>query len=237
MVSDTHSNARQQLLDILAQVARGLGNGNRLELLECLAQAEAPVEALAQAAGLSIANASQHLQQLRRAGLVTARRDGRQVFYRLTDERIVTLLGLLQQIAESNLAEVERLVGQLFADADGALEAMSRDELLAGLERGEVTLLDVRPAEEYRAGHLAGAISAPIEALEQMLDRLPRDREIVAYCRGPFCVFSHEAAQLLSRHGFTARRYAEGFPEWKAAGLPVATAGATQPHCRAEQKP
>jgi DNA-binding transcriptional ArsR family regulator len=156
MANVDRSNSRQQLLNTLAQVARGLGNGNRLELLECLAQAEAPVEALAQATSLSVANASQHLQQLRRAGLVTARRDGRHMFYRLTDERIVTLLGLLQQIAESNLAEVERLVGKLFADADGALEAMSRDDLLSGLERGEVTLLDVRPAEEYRAGHLAG---------------------------------------------------------------------------------
>lgn len=221
MANVDRSNSRQQLLDTLAQVARGLGNGNRLELLECLAQAEAPVEALAQATSLSVANTSQHLQQLRRAGLVTARREGRHMFYRLTDERIVTLLGLLRQIAESNLAEVERLVGQLFADADGALEAMSRDELLAGLERGEVRLLDVRPAEEYRAGHLPGAVNVPIEALERMLDRLPQDKEIVAYCRGPYCVFSHEAAQLLRRHGFAARRYAEGFPEWKAAGLPV----------------
>lgn len=223
MANVDRSNSRQQLLDTLAQVARGLGNGNRLELLECLAQAEAPVEALAQATRLSVANASQHLQQLRRVGLVTARREGRHVYYRLTDERIVTLLGLLQQIAESNLAEVERLVGNLFADADadGALQAMSRDELLAGLERGEVTLLDVRPAEEYRAGHLAGAISAPIATLERMLDRLPRNREIVAYCRGPYCVFSHEATQLLRQHGLAARRYAEGFPEWQAAGLPV----------------
>jgi ArsR family transcriptional regulator len=229
-------NSRQQLLDTLAQVARGLGNGNRLELLECLAQAEAPVEALAQATSLSVANASQHLQQLRRAGLVTARREGRHMFYRLTDERIVTLLGLLQQIAESNLAEVERLVGQLFADADGALEAMSRAELLAGLERNEVTLLDVRPAEEYRAGHLAGAMNVPIEALERMLDLLPQDKEIVAYCRGPYCVFSHEATQLLRQHGIAARRYAEGFPEWKAAGLPVGTGEVVQPSDRAEQK-
>lgn len=235
MANVDRSNSRQQLLDTLAQVARSLGNGNRLELLECLAQVEAPVEALAEATSLSVANASQHLQQLRRAGLVTARRDGRHIFYRLTDERIVTLLGLLQQIAESNLAEVERLVGQLFADADGVLEAMSRDDLLSGLERGDITLLDVRSEEEYRAGHLAGAINLPIDTLERMLDQLPRDREIVAYCRGPYCVFSHEAAQLLKRHGFAARRYAEGFPEWRAAGLPVGICESAHLPCRTKK--
>lgn len=215
---------RQELFDTLSGVGRALGNGHRLELLERLAQMEAPVEALARATGLSVANASQHLQHLRRAGLVTTRRDGRRVVYRLTDERIVTLMGLMREIAETNLAEVERLVGRLFADddADGALEPMSRNELRAALERGDVALLDVRPEAEYRAGHLPAAINVPADRLEAMLDRLPHDQEIVAYCRGPYCVLSHEAEQFLRRRGFRVRRYREGFPEWKAAGLPVA---------------
>lgn len=217
------STSYHELYDNLAQVGRALGNGNRLELLERLAQVEASVEALARSTDLSVANASQHLQHLRRAGLVTARRDGRQIVYSLTDERIVLLLGLMRDIAESNLAEVERLVGRLFAEnnADGVLEPMSRETLLEALQRGEVALLDVRPEDEYRAGHLPNAINVPADKLDQMLDRLPRDQEIVAYCRGPYCVLSHEAVQLLRQRGFRVRRYQEGYPEWKAAGLPV----------------
>ncbi|MFP4138381.1 MAG: ArsR/SmtB family transcription factor [Halomonas sp.] len=218
---------QQQLLDTLAQVGRALGNGHRLALLERLAQGEAPVETLATAAGLTVGNASQHLQQLRRAGLVTASRAGKQMIYRLTDERIVGLMGLLREIAETNLAEMERLVGQLFADddaddANGALEAVTRDELMAGLERGEVALLDVRPEDEFSAGHLPEAINIPLPELEQMLERLPRDKEIVAYCRGPYCALSHEAVQRLRALGYRVRRFEEGYPEWKAAGLPVA---------------
>lgn len=216
--------SQQDLLDTLAQVARALGNGHRLALLERLAQGEAPVETLATTAYLTIGNASQHLQHLRRAGLVTAQRSGKQMIYRLTDERIVTLMGLLRQVAETNLAEMERLVSRLFAedDADGALEAVSRDELLAGLASGEVALLDVRPEEEYEAGHLPEAINIPLEQLEAMLGKLPKDREIVAYCRGPYCVLSHEAVQRLRQLGYRVRRFEEGYPEWKAAGLPVA---------------
>ncbi|MCC5860212.1 MAG: metalloregulator ArsR/SmtB family transcription factor [Ectothiorhodospiraceae bacterium] len=217
------SNTSRAVYDTLAGIGRALGNGHRLELLERLAQTEAPVETLAQATGLSLANASQHLQHLRRAGLVTARREGRQMYYRLTDERIVTLMGLMREIAESNLAEMERLVGQLFggSDADEALEPMSREALAQALAQREVTLLDVRTREEYGAGHLPGAINIPMDQLEQMLDRLPRDQEIVAYCRGPYCVLSHEAVRLLQRQGFRVRRYEEGYPEWKAAGLPT----------------
>ena len=217
------SGCRQELFDTLAQVGRALGNGNRLELLERLAQTEAAVEVLAQASGISVANASQHLQHLRRAGLVTTRREGRQVLYRLTDTRIITLMTLMREIAETHLAEVERLVGKLFAedDAGGALEPMSRDTLQTALDAGEVTVLDVRPEQEYQAGHLPSAINVPIEKLEQMLDLLPPEQEIVAYCRGPYCVLSHEAVQILRRKGFRVRRYEEGYPEWKAAGLPV----------------
>lgn len=147
------------------------------------------------------------------------------MIYRLTDERIVTLLSLLGQVAETNLAEMERLVGRLFAedDANGALEAVSRDELLAGLSSGKVALLDVRPEEEFEAGHLPEAINIPLAQLENMLDKLPRDREIVAYCRGPYCVLSHEAVQRLRQLGYRVRRFQEGYPEWKAAGLPVAS--------------
>ncbi len=215
--------SQQDLLDTLAQVARALGNGHRLALLERLAQADASVEKLASTAGLTVGNASQHLQQLRRAGLVTASRSGKQMIYHLTDERIVTLMGLLRQVAETNLAEMERLVSQLFADddAEGALEAVSRDALWAGLKSGKVTLLDVRPEEEFEAGHLPEAINIPLEQLEDMLDKLPRDREIVAYCRGAYCVLSHEAVQRLRQLGYRVRRFEEGYPEWKAAGLPV----------------
>lgn len=219
--------SRRELFDTLAQVGRALGNGNRLELLERLAQAEASVEVLARFSGLSVANTSQHLQHLRRAGLVTSRRDGRQIVYRLTDDRIMSLLGLMREIAETNLAEVERLVGQLFADhdAEGALEPVSREALLQALQRGDVALLDVRPEAEYRAGHLPSAINAPLDRLEAMLDQLPQDQEIIAYCRGPYCVLSHDAVQLLRRRGFRVRRYEEGYPEWRAAGFPVASEG------------
>lgn len=216
---------QQDLLDTLAQVARALGNGHRLALLERLAQSEASVEALANTADLTIGNASQHLQHLRRAGLVTARRSGKQMIYQLTDERIVTLLSLLRQVAETNLAEMERLVGRLFADEDanGALEAVSRDELLAGLSSGKVALLDVRPEEEFEAGHLPKAINIPLAQLDDMLDKLPKNQEIVAYCRGPYCVLSHEAVQRLRQLGYRVRRFQEGYPEWKAAGLPIAS--------------
>jgi len=217
------TTSSHELYEILSRVGRALGHGNRLELLERLAQVETSVEGLARSTHLSIANTSQHLQHLRRAGLVTARRDGRQLVYRLTDERIVSLIGLMRDIAASNLAEVERLIGKLFTDndADGGLRLMSRETLLAALQREEVSLIDVRPEEEYHAGHLPSAINLPADKLERMLDRLPRDREIVAYCRGPYCVLSHEAVRVLGRRGFRARRYEEGYPEWKAAGLPV----------------
>ncbi|MFW5824847.1 MAG: ArsR/SmtB family transcription factor [Marinobacter sp.] len=215
--------ARQDLLDTLAQVGKALGHGHRLALLERLAQGEAPVETLATTADITVGNASAHLQHLRRAGLVTARRSGKQMIYRLTDERVVTLLGLMREVAETNLAEMERLVSRVFADdnADGALETVSMDELLSGLRRGSVALLDVRPEDEFHAGHLPEAINIPLEQLETMLAELPRDREIVAYCRGPYCVLSHEAVRKLRALGYQVRRFDEGFPEWKAAGLPI----------------
>jgi len=215
--------SRQDLLDTLAQVGKALGSGHRLALLERLAQSEASVEMLANTAELTVGNASAHLQHLRRAGLVTATRSGKQVIYRLTDERIVTLMSLMRDVAETNLAEMERLVSRLFGSDDpgGTLEAVSRDDLLAGLREGSVALLDVRPQEEFQAGHLPDAINIPLDELETMLDAVPRDREIIAYCRGPYCVLSHEAVERLRKLGFRVRRFDEGFPEWKAAGLPV----------------
>jgi len=215
--------SRQDLLDTLAQVGKALGSGNRLALLERLAQSQAPVETLANTTELTVGNASAHLQQLRKAGLVTATRSGKQIIYRLTDERIVTVMSLLRDVAETNLAEMERLVSRLFGSDDpgGSLEAVSRDDLLAGVREGSVALLDVRPREEFQAGHLPDAINIPLDELDTMLDALPRNREIVAYCRGPYCVMSHEAVERLRSLGFQVRRFDEGFPEWKAAGLPV----------------
>ena len=215
--------SRQDLLDTLAQVGKALGSGNRLALLERLAQSQAPVETLANTTELTVGNASAHLQQLRKTGLVTATRSGKQIIYRLTDERIVTVMSLLRDVAETNLAEMERLVSRLFGSDDpgGSLEAVSRDDLLTGVREGSVALLDVRPREEFQAGHLPDAINIPLDELDTMLDALPRNREIVAYCRGPYCVMSHEAVERLRSLGFQVRRFDEGFPEWKAAGLPV----------------
>ena len=215
--------SRQDLFDTLAQVGKALGSGHRLVLLERIAQSEASVETLARDADLTVGNASAHLQHLRRAGLVTATRSGKQMLYRLTDQRIVALISIMREIAETNLAEMERLVSRMFSDdnLDGSLEAISQDELLAGLNSGAVALLDVRPEDEFEGGHLPTAINIPLEQLESMLDELPRDREIIAYCRGPYCVLSHEAVQRLRKLGYQVRRFDQGFPEWKAAGLPL----------------
>lgn len=223
MDTKTDMTSQQDLFDTLAQVGKALGSGHRLALLERIAQGNASVEILASTADLTLGNASAHLQHLRRAGLVTATRSGKQMIYRLTDQRIVMLLGLLREVAETNLADMERLVSRVFADdnPDGALEAISRDELLSGLKSGTMKLLDVRSKDEFQAGHLPEAINIPFEQLETMLYMLPRDREIIAYCRGPNCVLSHQAVQQLRKLGYQIRRFGEGFPEWKAAGLPI----------------
>lgn len=205
-----------------AAVARALGHAHRLELIEHLAQGERAVEALAQRTGLSIANASQHLQQLRRTGLVAARRDGRHVIYRLTDESVLTLFTSLRQVAERNVAEIDRIVRSYFTDLDD-LEPVSRETLLDRLREGQVTVLDVRPADEFALGHLPGALNIPLEALEQRLGDLDPDQEIVAYCRGAYCVLSFEAVAALRERGFNVCRLEDGFPEWRAGGLPVET--------------
>lgn len=217
---------QEEIFETLALMARALGSGPRLAILVRLAQCEASVEKIAEAVGLSIANTSQHLQQLRRAGLVTAKRSGKQMMYRLTDERIIGLMQMLRNIAETNIAEMERLVGQLFHydDADGELLPVTISELRNGLEKSEITLIDVRPRDEYEAGHLPSAINIPIEKLDSLFDSMPKDKEIVAYCRGPYCALSHQAVQLLLKQGYKVRRFKDGYPEWKAAGLPISKA-------------
>jgi ArsR family transcriptional regulator len=207
-----------------AAVAKSLGHAHRLELLEQLSQGERSVEVLADRTGLSIANASQHLQQMLRAGLVTNRRDGKFVYYRLADDAVLDVLAALRRVAERNVAEVERVVRSYFNDRD-SLQPMSRAELLEQSRAGTVTVLDVRPPDEFSLGHLPGAVNIPLRELEARLGEFNPAHEIVAYCRGPYCVLSYEAVAALRARGFKARRLEDGLPEWRAAGLPVIGGG------------
>ena len=205
-----------------AEVAKTLGHAHRLDLLEHVAQGERSVETLAQRAGLSIANASQHLQQLRRVGLVAARREGKFVYYRLADNAVLDLLAALHRIGERNVAEVERILQSYFRDRD-SLEPISRKELQRRLRERSVTVLDVRPEDEFVMGHVPGALNIPLGVLKKRLPELDPSKEIIAYCRGPYCVLSFEAVALLRERGFNVRRLEDGLPEWRAARLPVAT--------------
>jgi len=205
-----------------ADVAKSLAHAHRLELLEQLAQGERSVEILADRTNLSIANASQHLQHLRRGGLVTSRRDGKFVYYRLADDGVLDLLAALRRIAERNVAEVERLVRSYFNERD-SLEPVSREELLERSRAGAVTVLDVRPEDEFALAHLPGAVNIPLRALEARLSELDPSQEIVAYCRSHYCVLSFEAVAALRARGFKVRRLQDGLPEWRAAGLPIVT--------------
>ncbi len=211
---------KHELFAAFARVAKALGHANRLEIMEFLAQGERSVEDLARAAGLSVANTSQHLQQLRQAGLVAARKEGARVYYRLSDDDVVDLLDALRRVARRHAAEVERLVESYLAARD-RLEPLPRQALLQRAREGLVTVLDVRPREEYAAGHLPGAVNLPLGELEDRLAELPRDQEVVAYCRGPYCVLAYEAVARLRAKGFRARRLEDGYPEWRRAGLPV----------------
>ena len=213
---------KQALFAQFAAVAKALGHAHRLELLEQLAQGERSVEVLADRTRMSIANASQHLQHMRRAGLVANRRDGKFIYYRLADDAVLELLAALRGIAERNLAEVERLVRSYFGERDG-LEPVSREQLLERSLAGTVTILDVRPEDEFALGHVPGALNIPLRELEARLSEISPKREIVAYCRGPYCVLSYEAVAVLRARGFTARRLEDGLPEWRAARLPVVT--------------
>ena len=216
------SHPKQALFAEFAAVARALGHAHRLELLEHLAQGERSVEKLAAVAGLSVANASLHLKQLRAAGLVIPRREGKFVVYQLADDAVLALLASLRHMAERNVAEVDRIVRDYFDDRDG-MEPVSRQELLRRSRDGLVTVLDVRPPEEFALGHLPGAINIPMSELSARLADLDPGQEIVAYCRSAYCVLSFEAVAALRARGFQARRLEEGLPEWRAAGLPVET--------------
>lgn len=213
--------AKSALFDAFAQVGKALSSGRRVEILDVLANGERNVEGLAGELGLSIANASRHLQILRHAGLVTARRERTRIHYRLAAPEVFAFLSSFRSLAMSRLDEVERLAEAYLGDRDD-LEPVTRAELARRLRGGgDLVVLDVRPAEEHRAGHVPGAVSVPVRELRRRLRELPRDREIVAYCRGPFCAFGHEAVDLLRSKGYDARRLEDGLPEWVAAGLPV----------------
>jgi len=211
---------KQALFVQFAAVARAVAHPHRLELLEQIAQGERSVEVLAHRTRVSVANASQHLQHMRRAGLLAVRRQGKFVFYRLVDNTVLDLLASLRRIAERNLAEVERVVRSYFHDRD-SLEPVSRPELMNRLKAGLVTVLDVRPEDEFALGHLPGAVNIPLGELEKRLADLDPNQEIVAYCRGPYCVLSYEAVAVLRARGFNIRRLEDGLPEWRAAGFPV----------------
>ena len=218
------SHFRHDLYAQFARIGKALSNGNRLDLLDYIAQAARSVEELAKVSGLSVANTSQHLQQLRLAGLVSSRKSGLKVYYELSGPDVIGLLDTLSGVAERRIAEVDRLINTYLTVKDD-LEPVPPDELLQRARDGLVTVLDVRPAEEYAAGHLPGAINIPLPQLEARLEGLDRNREVVAYCRGPHCVLAFDAVNQLRKRGRVARRLEGGFPEWKYAGLPVETAG------------
>lgn len=211
---------KKQLYVQIARLGKAVGNGHRLELLEYLAQGERTVEVLAKLTGLSVANTSQHLQILRQSGLVNTRREGLYIHYRLAEPQVVQLIEVMGRLAASQLAEVERLVQNYLTKKDD-MEPVPRAELLARVRDGIVTVLDVRPREEYEAGHLPGALNIPLKVLEEHLEKLPRQQDVVAYCRGPYCVLAYDAVARLRQKGFKARRLEGGYPEWKLAGLPV----------------
>jgi len=220
----SNESPKAVLFGQFAAVAKAIAHPHRLALLEQLAQGERSVEVLADRTRVTVANASQHLQQMRRAGLVAVRRQGRYIFYRLADDAVLELLAALRRIAERSLAEVDRVVRSYFNDRD-SLEPISRADLVHRLKAGLVTVLDVRPEDEFALGHLPGAINIPLSKLGQRLASLNRRQEIVAYCRGPYCVLSYEAVAALRARGFKARRLEDGLPEWRAAGLPVEVSG------------
>lgn len=220
MAADDHRAFKDRLYAQFARVGKALGSPYRIELLELLAQGERTVDSLAGEIGVPIANVSQHLQALRQAALVETRKDGQFVHYRLADPAVADLCRALRTVSERRLADLDRLVRDHFGDR-AAAEPVSMPELLKRAKTGDVVILDTRPPNEYEAGHIAGAISIPIADLRRRLKELPKNREYVAYCRGPYCVYADQAVEVLQAKGRKARRLAEGFPEWRAAGLPV----------------
>ena len=214
---------KHDLFAQFARVGKALSNGNRLELLEFLAQGERSVEQLSKVAGLTVANTSQHLQQLRHAGMVTCHKEGLKVYYSISGDDVIKLLDALRAVAERHVTDVQHLVNTYLTVKDD-LEPIPRSELLERVRDGLVTVLDVRPAEEYAAGHVPGAVNIPLQELEDRLEELNQEgenREVVAYCRGPHCILAFDAVARLREKGMTARRLEDGYPEWQVAGLPV----------------
>lgn len=220
---------RKELYGEFARIGKAMSNPHRLELLDLLCQGERTVEVLANEASLSVANASQHLRNLRAARLVESRREGSYVYYRVADEAVYRFWRELQRLGKRRLAEVNRLVRDYIESRD-VLEPVNFQLLLEKMNSGDVNVIDVRPRAEYEAGHIAGARSVPLDEIEEYVEKLPSDREIVAYCRGPYCVLAADAVGTLREHGFDARRLQEGFPEWRSSGLPVASEHSTGSH-------
>jgi rhodanese-related sulfurtransferase len=213
--------AKDALYDAFAEVAKALASGRRAEVVDLLAQGERSVDDIAVELGQTVANTSHHLRAMARAGLLTTRRDGTHIYYRLAGNRVADLWAALRDVAEEHLAGLERLATAYLGDRAG-LEVIDRDELAARIRRRQVVVLDVRPTSEFASGHIDGARSMPITELRRRLKSLPRDADVVAYCRGPYCVYADDAVRELRRKGFRARRLVDGFPEWKRSGLPVA---------------
>jgi ArsR family transcriptional regulator len=213
-------NAKHAVFSGLAELAKALASPNRIEIIELLGQGERSVDAIAERLGLSVANTSQHLRLMQRCGVLASRRDGKRVLYALSDPAVVELMSALSRLAERRTAEVRSVVSSYFQQRD-SLEPVSRSELVDRMAAGLVTVLDVRPKDEFAHGHLPGALNIPLGQLDRRLAELSPDREIVAYCRGPWCVLSFEAVAALRDHGFTVHRLEDGYPEWRAAGLPV----------------
>jgi len=220
MTKSSDAEHKARLYEAIGRVALALGSAGRLQILEFVAQGERGVDALAAMTGLSVANTSKHLQALRQAGLVSARKEGLRVYYSIAGNDVSALLTALREVSEHRVADVERLL-RLWLSHRDEMEPVPAAELLERAKKGLVTVLDVRPAEEYAAGHLPGAINVPVEKLESYLSKLPKRKEVVAYCRGPYCLMSFEAVTMLRKRGLKARRLENGFPEWRAAGLPI----------------
>lgn len=220
-----HRRFKDAMYGLLARLGKALSNPHRLEILELLAQGERTVESLGVEMGLSVANTSQHLQVLKQAALVERRKDGLFVHYRLADPEVFELSKVVRMVAERRFADLERLVKEHFGDRSDA-QPVPLEELLKRARSKDVVILDTRPANEYASGHIPGAISVPVDQLQRRLRELGRDKQYVAYCRGPYCVYADRAVEILRASGRRARRFVDGFPEWRSAGLPVVTGGA-----------
>jgi rhodanese-related sulfurtransferase/predicted transcriptional regulator len=220
MRQSSDAERKTRLYEAIGRVALALGSAGRLQILEFVAQGERAVDTLASMTGLSVANTSKHLQALRQAGLVSARKDGLRVYYSIAGDDVAVLLAALREVSEHRVAEVEQILRVWLAHRD-EMEAVPAQEVLERAKKGLVVILDVRPPEEFSASHLPGAINIPIHELEKRLKELPKRKEIIAYCRGPYCLMSYDAVSLLRKKGLKARRLEAGLPEWRSAGLPI----------------